>query len=54
MPTACRAAGAKIIFADGGYVILTGVLSTSLSAAGIGLPSPMPAEPPKEDGGWLL
>jgi hypothetical protein len=49
------AAGAKIVFADGGYVILTGVLSTSLSAADfIGLPSPMPAEPPKEDGGWLL
>jgi hypothetical protein len=44
-----------VVFADGSYVILTGVLSTSLSAADfIGLPSPMPAEPPKEDGGWLL
>eukprot|EP01030_Chromulinospumella_sphaerica_P022528 gene22527-biopygen20082 len=49
------AAGAKIIFADGSYVILTGVLSTSLSSAGfIGLPSPMPAEAPKGEGDWLL
>ena len=47
------AAGAKVTFADGGYVILTGVQASSLSAADfIGLPVPMPAEAPKGD--WLL
>lgn len=49
------AAGAKVVFADGGYVILTGVLSTSLSAADfVGLPGAMPVEPPQSEGDWLL
>ena len=49
------AAGAKITFADGSYVILTGVVSTSLSAVDfIGLPSPIPAGPSKGEADWLL
>lgn len=47
------AAGAKVIFGDGGYVILTGVQVSSLSAADfVGLPAPLPADPPKDD--WFL
>eukprot|EP01030_Chromulinospumella_sphaerica_P034851 gene34851-biopygen25323 len=47
------AAGAKVIFGDGGYVILTGVQAASLSAADfIGLPAPMVEEPPKGD--WFF
>ena len=48
------AAGAKVIFADGASVTLTGVQASSLSMADfVGLPSPMP-EAPKADGDWLL
>ena len=47
------AGGAKVIFADGSSVTLTGVQASSLTAADfIGLPSPMPVEAPKDD--WLL
>jgi hypothetical protein len=47
------AAGAKVIFADGGSVTLTGVQAASLNAADfIGLPVPMPVDGPKD--GWFL
>ena len=52
MSIAQLAAGAKVVFADGGYVILTGVMAAQLTAADfIGLPAPFAADP-KAD--WLF
>jgi serralysin len=46
------AGGAKIIFADGAYAILTGIQAASLTAADfIGLPSPAPPAP---DDDWMF